>query len=669
MSYESENSPVVKHVVIREVWQKNLPTRHAVYKIDVMTKSNHWFVLRRFRQFSELHKKLVSAYGVPKDMLPPKKLTSSMSLSYLEKRRQALEHYLQRLVNSSTYVSSCPEIFDFLDVRSHDVLSVTKSLANELFEKGDAILAAGEEFVLSPTQVYCITRQLQLPEPGKTFEDVEEQLPTDLGHLYSFIYNLKRLCVSSLQAKPASCQELSNHLEFDISLFKALKSLRLEGVQVSLVSGLPVVQQQLSTVVVRYCLKTMKQFLMDCIQERRKAPKAKRTVESWRSQAASRLAQNRVVVQPWINLTTLDLRNNKIAYIDSSIKLLPILQQLNLSYNEFVLLDLQQISCPTLTHLNLEHNEIHFVSGTSRDLRHLKSLVLNHNKMQTLNGLESLPGLIELDLSSNDISCHQEVEKLMVMSQLKYLLLARNPFGKSNSYRQVVLSYFKGREIVLDNQPVTAKEREKLRNFPTRIRACSSPVANHQSFEEAKYNSNVRSHSFDDFSSSPSASYDGSEDSGIDQNSVIRGDIAALNEDLKDSIRGLEQLDFSWSYFEKEGNLDNSAPQTSSGVEERVTVLCAPEEQGVVESSSCGSARLSLLDSLEIAHVVSESELEASQSSTDNNKTYEEEPYACAADPGNFANIHSQEQFQSELGGTNSLSQELSGYISYPTPK
>lgn len=372
-SNESENAPIVKHVVIREVWQKNFPTRHALYKIDVMTKSNHWFVLRRFREFSELHKKLVSAYGVPKDMLPPKKLTANMSLAYLEKRRQALEHYLQRLVNSNTYVSTCPEIFDFLDVRSHDVLSVTKSLAKELFTKGDAILASDEEFVLSPTQLYCITRQLQLPEPGQTIEDLEEQLPADLGHLYSFIYRLEKLCVSSLLTKPASCQELASHLEFDISLFKALKSFRLDGLQVSLISGLPAVQQQLNSVAVRFCLKTMKEFLVDCVQERRSAPKVKSgSVASWRSQANSRLAQNRVVVQPWMSLTDLDLSNNKIAYIDSSLKLLPVLQQLNLSYNEFVMLDLQQISCPTLTHLNFAHNEIHFVSGTSRDLRHIK---------------------------------------------------------------------------------------------------------------------------------------------------------------------------------------------------------------------------------------------------------------------------------------------------------
>ena len=603
-SNESENAPVVKHVVIREVWQKNFPTRHALYKIDVMTKSNHWFVLRRFKEFNELHKKLVGAYGVPKDMLPPKKLTANMSLQYLEKRRQALEHYLQRLVNSSTYVSTCPEIFDFLDVRSHDVLSVTKSLAKELFTSGDAILASDEEFVLSPTQLYCITRQLQLPEPGQT---VEEQLPADLGHLYSFIYHLEKLCVSSLLAKPASCQELANHLEFDISLFKALKSFRLEGLQVSLVSGLPAVKLQLNSVAVRYCLKTMKEFLLDCAQEKRSAPKAKGSVASWRSQAASRLAQNRVIVQPWVNLTNLDLSNNKIAYVDSSLKLLPVLQQLNLSYNEFVLLDLQQICCPTLTHLNLAHNEIHFVSGTSRDLRHLKSLVLNHNKMQTLNGLESLPGLIELNLSNNDISNLQEVEKLMVMSQLKYLLLAGNQCCKSKYHRQMVLAYFKGREVVLDNQPMTAREREKLRTLPTRIRASTSPVqCSRPNDQEVDFMPGVRPHSFDEFNLSPgsvSTSDNDSQDSGIDRNSSLRSEAATVDEDLDDSRQRLEGLDFSWTYFESESTTDNAAQQSACS-QDRAAISCAIEEQGVVESDHCDSGGQTLTESLEIAHDV-----------------------------------------------------------------
>lgn len=224
-------APVIKHVVIREVWQKKLPSPHALYKIDVMTKSNHWSVLRRYREFRQLHKKLMSQYGIPKDMIPPKKYTSKMLLSHLEKRKEALEHYLQRLVNSSTYVSSSPEIMEFLEVRSHDVMSVTKALAKELYEVGEDILARGSEFTLTPTQLYCLTRQLQLPEPSQT---PGEPGNTDLGNLYDFLYQLKKLCVSNLINKVGPKQELAGHLEFDISLFKVLRELRIEGCPVAL---------------------------------------------------------------------------------------------------------------------------------------------------------------------------------------------------------------------------------------------------------------------------------------------------------------------------------------------------------------------------------------------------------------------------------------------------
>lgn len=384
----SENdcfSPVIKHVVIREVWQKTHPSPHALYKVDVMTKSNHWSVLRRYREFRELHKMLINQYGIPKDMLPPKKYTSKMLLSHLEKRKEALEHYLQRLVNSSTYVSSSPEIMEFLEVRSHDVMSVTKSLAKELFGVGESVLAKGEEFTLTPTQLYCITRQLQLPEPSET---TNEPGSVDLGHLYGFVYQLQKLCVSNLINKVGPGQKLAGHLEFDVSLFKALKQLRIEGCPIPLLKSLSAVQCRLSHLTANYCIKTMKELLVDCVVERRAVPQAKQHVESWRGHATARLMQDRTVVQPWLQLTHLTLRHNKLAMFDTSLKLMPVLIHLDLSHNEFVHFDLQQLSCPSLTHLNLSHNDIHFVTGTPRTMSHLKSLDLSHNNLEMLTALD-----------------------------------------------------------------------------------------------------------------------------------------------------------------------------------------------------------------------------------------------------------------------------------------
>ena len=540
----SENdcfSPVIKHVVIREVWQKTHPSPHALYKVDVMTKSNHWSVLRRYREFRELHKMLINQYGIPKDMLPPKKYTSKMLLSHLEKRKEALEHYLQRLVNSSTYVSSSPEIMEFLEVRSHDVMSVTKSLAKELFGVGESVLAKGEEFTLTPTQLYCITRQLQLPEPSET---TNEPGSVDLGHLYGFVYQLQKLCVSNLINKVGPGQKLAGHLEFDVSLFKALKQLRIEGCPIPLLKSLSAVQCRLSHLTANYCIKTMKELLVDCVVERRAVPQAKQHVESWRGHATARLMQDRTVVQPWLQLTHLTLRHNKLAMFDTSLKLMPVLIHLDLSHNEFVHFDLQQLSCPSLTHLNLSHNDIHFVTGTPRTMSHLKSLDLSHNNLEMLTALDCFSGLIELDISDNQIRIIHEVSKLSPMLQLKYLSVAGNPFTRVKPHRVIVFSFFKGKGIILDKKHMTTTEKVKLRSYPSKLRSHSSPggFAGDEDDNQPMVTP-TRSHSFDVFGHPESDN-----DSGIEGASSFHSDIIVVDpEDSEDGAR----LDFAWSYFDQ----------------------------------------------------------------------------------------------------------------------
>ena len=553
LNSDSENgsTPAIKHVVIREVWQRSYPSPHALYKIDVMTKSNHWFVFRRYREFNDLHKKLVSLYGIPKDMLPPKKFMSNMALSVLEKRKAALEHYLQRLVNSSTYVSTSPEIVEFLEVQRHDVMSVTRALTKDLAQNGEDVLAKGESFTLAPTQLYCVTRQLQLPEPTNAVDDVDA---ADLGSLYDFIYHLKSLCVSSIVNKTTTSQELSSHLEFDISLFKSLSCLIIDGCPLTLINHLSKVQAQITNLTARYCLTTLKELLVDCAAEKRLAPKIKGPVEAWRGLTTARLMQNRVVVQPWRQLTNLNVTHNKLAVFDTSLKLLPVLQSLNMSYNEFVHLDLQQLCCPSLKHLNLSHNNIHFITGIPRELAYLKSLILCHNNLETVSGLDCLTGLIELDLSYNQIRVVHEISKLCVSSHLKYLSVAGNPFARVKPYRIVVLSYFKGRELVLDKKPITQKERVKLKSYPAKLRASSSPdyVLGDSNMTEDVLPG--RSHSFNLFGPPES-----DEDSGIEGAPSLTSYSMVIDPD-EGEITDKELL-FNWSYYSREEELLSGAIQ------------------------------------------------------------------------------------------------------------
>lgn len=560
LSSESEGSlsPSIKHVVIREVWQRTNPSPHALYKIDVMTKSNHWFIFRRYREFYELHKNLVALYGIPKDMLPPKKLTSNMALCHLEKRKAALEHYLQRLANSSTYVSTSPEILEFLEVQRHDVMAVTKSLARDLFQKGREVLAKGESFTFSPTQLYCVTRQLQLPEPGSPMDQTDA---ADLGNLYDFVYQLQSLCVSSIVNKSTTSQELSSHLEFDISLFKSLSCLIIDGCPLTLINNLSKVQSQITSLTARYCLTNMKELLVDCAAEKRSAPKVKGPVESWRGATTAKLMQNRVVVQPWHQLTHLILTHNKLVAFDTSLKLLPVLQNLDLSYNEFVHLDLQQLCCPSLMYLNLSHNNIHFITGMPGGLAHLKSLVVSHNNLETVSGLDSLTGLIELNIEYNQIYTIHEVSKLCLNSHLKYLCIAGNPFARAKPYRMIVLSFFKGKELILDKKPITKKERMKLRSHPTKLRASTSPdqmLDDEPASEDGL--ASRRYHSLNLFG--PSESDD---DSGIEGAPILASNSVIIDPEESEILD--KELPFNWLYYP----VGNAVPVSNN-------ITCLPSE-------------------------------------------------------------------------------------------
>ena len=65
------------------------------------------------------HTQLVKLYNVNRDMLPPKKLSGNLSKQLIDKRRQLLERYLQKLIHGERLVSQSHELLEFLDVPTH----------------------------------------------------------------------------------------------------------------------------------------------------------------------------------------------------------------------------------------------------------------------------------------------------------------------------------------------------------------------------------------------------------------------------------------------------------------------------------------------------------------------------------------------------------------------
>ena len=48
----------VRHVVIRDAEIREQPSPHVVYRIDVLTEHDHWYVYHRYSHFYSLHKKV-----------------------------------------------------------------------------------------------------------------------------------------------------------------------------------------------------------------------------------------------------------------------------------------------------------------------------------------------------------------------------------------------------------------------------------------------------------------------------------------------------------------------------------------------------------------------------------------------------------------------------------
>jgi len=78
----------------------------TVYNIQVKNGSATTAVTRRYREFHALHKKLKEKFPREEFQLPPKKWIFLMSQSFIQKRRQSLETYLNQLAAINIIASS-----------------------------------------------------------------------------------------------------------------------------------------------------------------------------------------------------------------------------------------------------------------------------------------------------------------------------------------------------------------------------------------------------------------------------------------------------------------------------------------------------------------------------------------------------------------------------------
>ncbi|XP_023734782.1 uncharacterized protein LOC111882642 isoform X2 [Lactuca sativa] len=172
---------------------------------------------------------------------------------------------------------------------------------------------------------------------------------------------------------------------------------------------------------------------------------------------ASRIAEIEHSPQ-WKRLSFVSCAYNGLVLMDDSLRLLPVVETLDLSRNKFTKVD-NLLRCSKLKHLDLGFNQLRTISSFSKVTCQIVKLVLRNNALTTMRGVENLKSLEGLDLSYNIISSFSELEFLAALPSLKTLWLEGNPVCSASWYRPQVYSFFTDPEkLILDDKKISTRE-------------------------------------------------------------------------------------------------------------------------------------------------------------------------------------------------------------------
>uniref|UniRef100_A0A8C2C9H7 Nischarin n=1 Tax=Cyprinus carpio TaxID=7962 RepID=A0A8C2C9H7_CYPCA len=432
--------------------------------VENYTVSLMWFVWVG----DPAHIHLTVEKKIDKHLLPPKKIIGKNSKSLVEKRQKELEVYLQTLL--SRFPASTPKVLsNFLLFHFYEINGIAAALAEELFNKGEQWLAAGEVFLLRPLQLYAVTQQLKLAKPTCANGDAT----ADLGHILDFTCRLKYLKIPGMKAAVGTSNIEEQSLPFDLSIFKSLLQIEISDCDAGQIKGLPSLKPTLATLSIHLSASSMKEILV---------PEASEFAQ-WEPEGVDTDCPVTAIIPRWKMLTTLDMSRNFIRCIDDSVKLIPEVEFLDLSYNELSLVEnLQHLY--NLVHLDLSFNKLTVLEGVHTKLGNIKTLNLSGNQLETLSGLCKLYSLVNLDLSSNRLAQLDEIKHISTLPCLEKLSLADNPMCIIPDYRTKVLAQFCDRasEVCLNGTTTTEKELDTVEVLKAiqKAKEAKDRMANHE---------------------------------------------------------------------------------------------------------------------------------------------------------------------------------------------
>ncbi|KAM8930743.1 nischarin [Pelodytes ibericus] len=425
-----------------------LVENYTVYVIEVYVGIYNWKVKHRYSDFYELHEKLTLENNIDKNLLPPKKIIGKNSKSLVEKRQKDLEVYLQTLLTQFPVVVP-RSLSHFLHFHLYEINGIAAVLAEELFNKGEQLLSAGEVFVIKPLQLYAVTQLLRHAKPTCVNGDAK----TDLGHILDFTCRLKYLKITGTRG-PVGTSNIQEHvLAFDLSIFKSLCQIEISHCDAKNITGLNSCKNTLATLNIQFSTTSMKDIL---------APEASE-FDQWEAEGTSSDCPITAVIPKWRTLTTLDMSHNLLSCIDDSVKLIPEIEYLALSHNTISSVEnLQHLY--NLIHLDLSYNKLSVLDGIHTKLGNVKTLNLAGNLFESLSGLNKLYSLVNLDLSNNKIKQFEEIKYIGHLPCLENITMTHNPLAIIPDYRTKVLAQFGERasEVCLDSTSTTEKELDTV---------------------------------------------------------------------------------------------------------------------------------------------------------------------------------------------------------------
>ncbi|XP_075534106.1 uncharacterized protein LOC142567838 isoform X5 [Dermacentor variabilis] len=344
----------------------------TVYRVQVTIPPYCWVAKHRYSDFKELHNKasmvlpdvsvqrcssvqLRRNYHVERSLLPPGKVLGRQAASFVQQRQAELEHYLVTLVHHFADGLPLP-LARFLHFDQFEVRTVVADLAEQLFETGEQTLAGDSRFCTTPLQLHCLTERLKLAEPTCSSEDKRR----DLAHVLDFVSQLRHLdvvaepgCLGASSVRP-SC------LPFDLSPFRSLRTLRLQGCEVrGQLSGLEVLRPHLRELAVESALSPMAD--LSCILV---------AGDIWQAAA-------------WPQVQRACFNRNGLHTIDLSVRLLTSVEHLELLGNK--LSKVENLECLSrLSTLNMAENSLRQLPPLHTRLGNVRQLILAGNQIDSL---------------------------------------------------------------------------------------------------------------------------------------------------------------------------------------------------------------------------------------------------------------------------------------------